>query len=56
MLLDVGPLHILDQGPLLGDAGVGDDDVEMVDVVLRLELGNSVCGTLLAAGVVADRD
>ena len=56
MLLELGSLDVLYQRVALHDGGVGDDDVETVDAVLRLELLDDVEGILLDRSVVFDHD
>lgn len=55
-LLDLGALDVFHQGIGLDDAGVGDDDVEVVDFEFLLELFDDVEGVLLDRCVVLDHD
>ncbi len=56
MLQDFGSLNLFYQRVGLRDAGVGDDDIEVVDSVLLLELLHDVEGVLLDRSVVLDHD
>jgi len=56
MLQDFGSLNLFYQRVGPRDAGVGDDDIEVVDPVLLLELLHDVEGVLLDRSVVLDHD
>lgn len=55
MLENISPLNILDERIIFGDAGIGDDVVEVIDTLVG-SLLDSVEGRLLDAGVILDND
>lgn len=56
MAHDVFLLDVRDGGPDVGDAGIRDDDVEMVDAVVRFEGSDGIEGVLPDGGVDLDDD
>lgn len=56
MFSHISPLDVPDQGPLLGYAGIGKDNVKVANAMSSTELSDSLDGALLAAGVISDCD